>query len=151
MTAASTPTTPAMSGAGRIPMLAVLGFAVSAVLTALGTFWDFNDNDKSEDHSFGDYAIVLGIAAVAAVIVFGLVVRTAADGVPGRRSAILGVVAVVSIVVFWAGLPAVLAAGAIATALLDRDKTGRFGNASKAGLALAGLALVAAVVLAFIG
>ena len=38
-----------------------------------------------------------------------------------------------------------------ATALTDRDVTGRFGAASKAGLGLAGIALAAAVLFAIVG
>jgi hypothetical protein len=135
----------------RTPLIATLGFATSAVLTAIGTFWDISGNDSGNNDTFGEYVPVLGIAAVATALVFGLVVRGAERGNPGRRSVILGVLGVVTIMVFWSGLPSVLAAGAVATALVHRDVTGRFGKASATGLALAGLALAGAVVLAITG
>jgi hypothetical protein len=135
----------------RTPVLAVLSLALSAVLTAIGTFWDLTGNDHGSGNELGPYLFAVGIAAVACLIVFGLVVRRAERGHPGRRSAILGVLGVLAIPVFWTGLPPVLAIGAVATALTDRDVSGRFRAASKAGLGLAGIALAATVALAIVG
>jgi cytochrome bd-type quinol oxidase subunit 2 len=146
-----TTTTASTSTPSRTPLIAVLGFATSAVLTAIGTYWDINNNDAGNNDGFAEYASVLGIAAVVTALVFGLVVRTAPNGYAGRRSAILGVLAALTIVVFWTGAPPVLAAGAIATALVERDVTGRLGNGSKTGLALACVATAAAVLLAIVG
>lgn len=137
--------------ASRVPLLATLGYAASAVAMAVGTFWDLTDNEDDKGNQFGPYLVCLGLAAVALAVVFGFVVRGAEHGRPGRRSAILGVVGVLSIVVFWAGLPLVLAAGAIATALADRDVTGRFGAGSRAGLGLAAVTIALAVLLAITG
>lgn len=139
-------TTTMQSAPSRTPLVASLGFVASAVLTAIGTF-----GDETENHKIGEYLVTLGIAAAIAAIVFGLVVRTAAVGRPGVRSAVLGALAVVSLIVFWAGAPCVLASGAVATALLERDVAGRLGNGGKAGLALACLTAAAAVVLAIVG
>ncbi|HUR13988.1 MAG TPA: hypothetical protein VM097_05805 [Mycobacteriales bacterium] len=135
----------------RTPLLATLGFAASAVLTAMGTFWDPTGNESGDHHSFSDYWPVLLIAAVATAIAFGLVVRTAESGNPGRRAAILGVVAALSFVVFWAGLPAVLASAAVACALVQKDRDGSFNTASLVGVTGAVLAVAAAVVLAVVG
>jgi hypothetical protein len=145
-TATTTQTAPS-----RTPLIAALGFATSAVLSAIGTFWDVTNNDNSNNHSASDYLFPLGVAAVLTAIVFGLVVRTAANGRPGLRSAILGALGVATLIVFWAGAPSVLAAGAIATALVERDETGSFGTGGKAGLALACVAVAGAVVLAITG
>lgn len=139
------------SAPSRNPLLAVLGFAASAVLTAMGTFWDLTDNESGDDHSIGEYLVVLGIAAVALAIVFGLVVRGAAAGNPGRRAAILGVVGFLSNAVFWAGLPSVIAAGAVACALAQQDRDGALSGTSKAGVALAVLTFAAALWLAIAG
>jgi cytochrome bd-type quinol oxidase subunit 2 len=140
-----------MSTPSRTPLIAALGFATSAVLTAIGTYWDVTNNDEGGHDGFWAYASVVGIAAVATAIVFGLVVRTSVDGNPGRRSAILGVLGLLTVLVFWSGLPAVLAAGAVATALVDRDRIGTFGNGSKAGLALSAVTVAGAVLLAIVG
>jgi hypothetical protein len=135
----------------RTPLLAVAGLAVSAVLTAIGTFWDITGNDHSKGSHVGPYLAAVGIAVVATAVVFGLVVRGAEHGNPGRRSLMLGAVAVVTCVVFWTGLPPVVAFGAIATALAARDVVGRFSANSKAGLVLATLALAGAVAGAIAG
>jgi predicted membrane protein len=134
----------------RTPLLAALGIAAASVLTAVGTFWDVNNND-AENSQASDWFICLGIIAVAAAVVYGLVVRGADAGNPGRRSVILGVVAFLSNAVFWAGLPMVLASAAVACAFIDRDKRGSFGGTSKAGLVLALLTAIPAVNLAIFG
>jgi hypothetical protein len=137
--------------ASRTPLLALLGFASSAVLMAVGTFWDITNNDKVDDHDASEYLIVLGIAAVALAIVYGLVVRTAAKGNPGRRAAIMGVVGFLSNAAFWAGFPMVIASGVLACALVEKDRKGSFGVGSKVGLVLAALTSIAAVSLAITG
>lgn len=139
-------TTTAQTTPSRTSLIGALGLAASAVLAAIGTF-----GDGGGDHNARDYLIVLGIAAALTAIVFGLVVRTATSGRPGMRSAILGVLGVATCIVFWTGAPCVLAAGAVATALTERDVTGRLDNGGKAGLALATLATAAAAVLAVVG
>jgi hypothetical protein len=148
MTSTTTEMTTAPS---RTPLLAAFGVAASAVLTAMGTFWDLTNNESSNEHDAGEYLVVLGIIAVAVAIVFGLVERNAGSGNPGRRAAILAVVSVLSIAVFWAGLPMVLVSGAVACALAEKDKLGSFGAGSKVGLALSVPVTAAAVWLAIAG
>lgn len=148
MTAQPLTTTEAPS---RSPLLAALGYGASAVLTAVGTFWDLTDNESGTEHSAGEYLVVLGMAAVMLAIVFGLVVRTADRGNPGRRSAVLGVVGFLSNAVFWAGFPAVIAAGSVACALIQKDRDDRYSTSSQAGLAVSALAVAAAVWLAIAG
>jgi hypothetical protein len=152
MTATSTGSiTSTDSRPSRTPVLALAGVAASAVLSAIGTFGDITGNDHETGSHVGPYLASVGIAVVAAALVFGLVVRGAEQGTSWRRSLILGVLALATCVVFWTGLPPVLAAGAIATALIDRDVVGRFTGGSKAGLVLAAVALAGAIVLAIVG
>ena len=134
----------------RTPLLAALGIAAAAVLTAVGTFWDVNNND-AEPGKTSEWLVCLGIIAVAAAVAYGLVVRTAATGNPGRRAVILGVVAFLSNAVFWAGLPMVLASAAVACAFVDKDGRGSFGGPAKAGIVLAVLTAIPAVQLAIFG
>jgi predicted membrane protein len=134
----------------RTPLLAALGIAAASALTAVGTFWDVNNND-AESGQASEWLVCLGIIAVTAAIAYGLVVRGADAGDPGRRSVILGVVAFLSNVVFWAGLPMVLASAAVACAFVEKDARGSFRKASKAGLALAVLTAIPAVTLALFG
>lgn len=114
----------------RATLLAALGVAVAAALTAWGTFGD-------EDNSAWEYLLVLAIILVAAAIVFGVVVRRWASG---RTAVILGVLAVLTLAVFWTGLPPVFAAGAIALGLDQRES----GDARMGNIA-AGLGVLAVV------
>lgn len=145
-----TATTPEMTAPSRTPLVAALGIASSAALSAIGTFWDANGND-SGDHKASDWFITVGIIAVAAALVYGLVVRTADTGNPGRRALVLGIVAVPTVVVFWSGVPMVLVSAAMACALLEKDKRGSFGTGSKTALVLSALVTACAVTLAFMG
>jgi hypothetical protein len=99
------------------PLFAALGAGTALVLTAVGTFWDVTGNDTGDGYSITDYLPVVAVVAVATAVVFGLVVRTASPASAGTRSLILAVIAFLSLVVFWSGLPAVLAFGAVALAL----------------------------------
>lgn len=132
------------------PAMAAAGAGLSAILTAMGTFWDLTDNESGEPGGFSEYLIVIGIIAVATVVVFGLVARGATPANAGRRSLALAVVGLLSIAVFWAGLPAVLAAGATACALVDRT-SGRLGRMSQAAVAISVITVGLAVWLAIAG
>jgi predicted membrane protein len=134
----------------RTPLLAALGIAASGVLTAVGTFWDVNNND-AEPGKASEWFITLGIVAVAAAVAYGLVVRTAATGNAGRRALVLSIVGFLSNVVFWAGLPMVIASAAAACAFLEKDTKGTLGTASKVALVIALLTAVPVVGLAIFG
>ncbi len=147
MTATTTDLTTAPS---RTPLLAALGIAAASVLTALGTFWDVNNND-SGDVQASDWLICLGIISVTAAIAYGLVVRGADVGNPGRRALILSVVGFLSNAVFWAGLPMVIASAAVACAFVEKDAKGSMSTPSKVSLVVVALTTVAAVQLAVFG
>ena len=134
----------------RTPLMAALGIGASLIVTAVGTFSDLTGND-SRAESWQEYGVVAAVVVVTAAVVFGLVVRTAAQGNTGRRALALGVVSFLSIAVFWAGLPLVLAAGAIACALTDRDARGGMSGLAKAGVALAAITAAIAAFLAVAG
>ena len=85
---------------------------------------------------------------------FGVVVTRGLRTAPqrtARRSLIVAGVGVVSIAVFWTGLPVILAAGAATLALDARRRLGRLPGTAIAGLVLAALITLAAVWLAFTG
>ncbi len=137
--------------AGR-SLFAALGIGVSIVLTALGTFWDVTGNDDHEQSdSLMQYLPVVAVILVVAALVFGLAVRTEPDKAPGTRAIVLAVVGVLSLVVFWAGLPAVLAAGSAACALAARGPDGSVTALGKTSLAISAVTLVLAVAAAFYG
>jgi hypothetical protein len=92
-------------------LAAVLAIGMAAVLAAWGTFGE-------GAYEASDYLIVLAIIGVAAAVVFGWVVprglRKESAGATAITQSVLGVLA---IVVFWSGLPPVLAGGGIVLGL----------------------------------
>jgi hypothetical protein len=132
------------------PLFATLGAGTSTVLTAVGTFWDLTGNDKG-GNDIGEFLPIVGIIGISTAIVFGLVVRPARPATAARRAVIVGVLALVSLVVFWSGLPAVLAAGAASLALQSQAATGRLGTEAKSALALSVVAAALAVAAAVAG
>jgi hypothetical protein len=98
--------------------------------------------------------LLLGFAIVGAAVVFGVVVARGLRTAPqrtARRSLIVAGVGILSIAVFWTGLPVILAAGAATLALDARHRLGRLPGTAIAALALATLITVSAVWLAFTG
>ena len=147
----STTTELTTTAPSRSPLLAALGIGAAAICTAVGTFWDLTGNEKSHEDELGPYLVCVGIFLVVAALAYGLGVRGAAERNASRRSAILGVLAAATFVVFWTGAPLVLASASVACALVDRDRLGSFGTGSKIGLTGSVLAAIAAVVLAIVG
>lgn len=101
------------------PLYAAVSAGLSLVLTAIGTFWsplaDYEATHSADD--LVSYGIVVAIIAVAVAVVFGLVVRKAEPARGRVRTAVLTVLSVLSLAVFWAGLPMVLAGGAACLAM----------------------------------
>lgn len=96
------------------PPFAVAGAGIAVVLTAIGTFWSplASYDATRTQHDLLAYLVVVAIIAIGAAIVFGLVVRRAPETGADVRAIVLAVLSVLTIVVFWTGLPVVLAAGA---------------------------------------
>jgi hypothetical protein len=129
-------------GAVRRPEVAALSVVIAFVLTAIGTF------RGDDDHATRQYLIVGLVILVAAALIFGVVVPRI-DSL-GRGALIMGIIAVLSIVVFWLGLPPIFA-GAAAILGLDALAEEKEPQLAKVGLALAGLTVVAATIIAFVG
>jgi hypothetical protein len=124
-------------------LFAALGAGLGIVLTAVGTFWDLTNNESGKPDGFSEFLPVVGIVIVATAVVFGVVARR-----PSPAKALgLGIAAVLSCVVFWSGVPSVLAAGALACAF----GSPRLTRASKAGIGLATVATVLAIAAAIAG
>jgi hypothetical protein len=69
-----------------------------------------------------------------------------------RASVVMGVLALLSLVAFWAGPPAVLAAAAAVLSLAARDRRGgSLGRGPAAALVLGAITVVLAAVAAVIG
>jgi hypothetical protein len=102
----------------------------------------------------GGIVLTLVSLAVMAAIFLRLIPRQhEPDARPARVALILGVVAIVTILVFWTALPFAFGAGAIALGLIGRDigaATGRQGH-STAAIVLGVLAIAIAFVALLFG
>jgi hypothetical protein len=157
-------TTSVRTGRALLPVAVAAGVA-ALLLMLIGTYLDTPYKAKGS----GEWGLttmaaqdldqlpgLVGFAIVGAAVVFGVVVTRGLRVAPeqtARRSLSLVVagVGVVSIVVFWTGLPVILAAGAAALALDARRRLGRLPGTGTAALVLAALITVTAVGLAFAG
>jgi hypothetical protein len=126
----------------RREAIATVSIAVAVALAAIGSY------RGDDEHATRQFLIVCVIILVAAGIVFWIVVPRI-DRL-GRGALILAIIGAVSIVLFWTGVPPVLAGGATVLALGARELGTDRGMAT-AALALAALTVVAAVVIAFVG
>jgi hypothetical protein len=107
---------------------------------------NFGDADGLEAGSVRDYVIVLAIAGVAALVVFGVVVRRGLTrDEAGASSLVLSVLGLVAVAVFWSGLSPVLAAGGILLGLAGWE-AGQRRAMCRIAVVVGVLALVADVV-----
>jgi hypothetical protein len=149
----------ARTGRSLLPS-AVAARAAATALMLIGTYvhtpykakgpgeWGLSTQDLSQ------VPLLVGFAVVGAAVVFGVVVARGLRTAPqrtARRSLIVAGIGVVSIAVFWTGLPVILAAGATTLALDARRRLGRLPGTAIAALVLAALITVSAVWLAFTG
>ena len=89
--------------------VAVAAVGVAAAFAALGTF-----GDSGGDHGAKDFLIVLAIVAIGAVAVFGFIVpRGLGREAAGASALVLSILGLLTVAVFWTGLPPILAAGGI--------------------------------------
>jgi hypothetical protein len=149
LSATTSTNTSAAATDSPLPVAAVAGVALATVYTAIGTF-----QDATEDNTWRRMFITFGIILVTAAVAF-LAARRALGGSTdrvARTSVVLGVLAFLSLVVFWAGLPAVLAAAAAVLALAARDRRGGvLGRGPATALVLSAITVVLAGVAAVIG
>jgi hypothetical protein len=121
--------------------IATASVVLAIILLAIGAYSD-------DDDDTGYFLIASLIAIVAAVIIYWVILRRISR--PGLGSLVLGILSVVSLLVFWLGFPPVLAGATVVLALTARQQQSEVGKAN-AALALATLAVIAAVVVAFVG
>jgi hypothetical protein len=117
-----------MTRTGTAPVAAV-STAFAALLAAWGTF------GETEDH-WGAYLAVLAIIAVGSLVVFAVVVPRVERA--GAVGVVLSALAILTIAVFWSGLPVVLAAGGMLLGWTARDRL-----LGRAAIALGVLAIAA--------
>ncbi|MCZ2860148.1 hypothetical protein [Blastococcus sp. VKM Ac-2987] len=162
MTASAT--TPPPTVHRRVPMpdrWTTAGAGVALVCTLVGQYaetpWKSGSGDWGIDFAGnGGWAALASIAAfvAVAVVLVGLATDRARAVPPertARRALVLAVLGVVTLAVFWTGVPPVLAGGAAGLALDSRRRAGRLPTAAAAGGALAVLVVATALWLAFTG
>jgi hypothetical protein len=111
------------------------------VLLAIGAY-------SGDDDDTGYFVIASAIAIVVALVLFwGILPRITRPGLGGL---IIAILAVISLPFFWLGLPSVFAGAAAVLGLIARDSGSEPGKGN-AALALAGIAVVAAIVFALFG
>jgi hypothetical protein len=134
---------------------AVVGLGCGLVGQYVETPW--RAGSDSWGIAFDDHGGWAALGALLGFVVVGLVAvtvfATAARAVEPRRTARravgLAVGGALTLAVYWSGLPALLAAGALGLALDARARQGRTSLPTATALVLAVLTIVAAVWLAF--
>jgi hypothetical protein len=125
--------------------VAVVSTLVAAALAAWGTFGHENGAAHAVDEggqSVGEYLVVLGIIGVGALAVFGWAVpRWGGSPTAGRTALVLSVLGLLSVAIFWSGLPPVLAAGGAVLGWAARERA-----SGRGAIALGALAIVADLV-----
>ena len=150
---------PAMEALRTLSRRTLAAATAVLIFVALAfAYWvDVTNNEEGE----GDVVGWLIVSAVASLIAAALLVRFVpatesdpdGDNKPARRGLILSVLSVVTLAVFWTGLPFALAVPALALAATGRARAPQEGHGGQATVAavLAALAIVLALVVCVTG
>jgi hypothetical protein len=136
---------------------ACAGLALTLVGTYVSTPWRSPGPGTwgldTGDRSVGELLLLIGFAAIGATAVFGVVARTLHGDAAAEAKYSLGlaVIAVLSIAVFWTGLPVILAAGAAVLALAARRRHEGRCRMTGIALGLSALVCILATFIAFTG
>ena len=135
----------------RVYETGAVALAAAIVLTAIGTFVAPDSGNSDSNWMYVPFVVVLA-AVTFAIYRYGVRPAESREDIRARTKAavIFGGCAVVSVAVFWTGLPTVLAAAAILLAY-DARRAGASDAATYAAFGLGALSIVGAVVLAFTG
>jgi len=119
--------------------VAVAAVGLATAFAVLGTY------GETGDHGARDLLIVLAIVAIGAAAVFGYVVpRGLGREAAGASALVLSVLGLLTVAVFWSGLPPILAAGGILLGWAGRNaERGRM--MCRAAIAIGTLAIAADV------
>jgi hypothetical protein len=131
----------------------IVGAVLLWVSMAFGYWLNVGDDDK-------EVVAWLVVCAVGTLIMAFLLLRfvpdteaEADDNPPARRALVLGIVALVTCIVFWTGLPIVIGIPALVLAAEGRARAGTYdgGAEATAGAVLGGFAALATIVLLVTG
>jgi hypothetical protein len=141
------------SRAGRLedgwPAFGAAGVALSLILTAFGTLAGVAGGEPGAGRL--EWLVAVAITLAGAIVVFGLVATVVTPANAGTCALGFGLLGLGSLVVFWSGLPAVLAFGALACGAVERYDRGRLSAPSMTAATLAALTIGFAVWLAAYG
>jgi hypothetical protein len=116
--------------------VAIVAIALATTLAAVGTYAGGDDQGTKE------FLVVCAIIAVAAAVVFGLVVpRGLQREATGATALTLSILGLLTVVAFWSGLTPILAGGGALLGWAGRDAT-RGRGLSRAAVVIGALALV---------
>jgi hypothetical protein len=158
----TTPSTTARRGLPAPDGATAAGAAVALGCTLVGTYvetpWE-NSGTGAWGVEFGSNGGWTALAVLVAFLVVGAFVvglaTARARAVPpertARRALVLAGLGVLTIAVFWTGLPAILAGGSAGLALDARRRLGRLPAPAAVALTVAALTVVGAVYLAVTG
>lgn len=142
-------TLPVMIGAGTLSTaLMTVGQYVDTPYRAGSNGWALQVEDGGGP---GMLLVILALAVVGGGVVGLLVQRWSTAPRADRRSLGLALTGVLTVPVFWTGLPVALGAGAALLATRTRTRTGAWTASTAAAAALGGLLLVSATGLAVTG
>ena len=141
-----------MHALARTPRATLLG--ATAVLTAGALAVAFLQGGEDENGDVVGWLIMSALSiAVAAVFLLRVVPNAERAGTAERTSATLGLVAFVSLIVFWTGLPFALGvpAAVLGASALERHPHGARRGEATAALVLAAAAIALGLVLCVVG
>src|SRR5204862_5493313 len=134
----------------RTPRTTILAVTAGILIisTACGYWLLTNDSDK-EYVGWVIVSVVGTLIAAALLLRFVPATEAEMDGnAPARRALVLGALALVTLVVFWTGLPIVLGIPALVLAAEGRARAATYGQGAEAmaGAVLGGFAALAATI-----
>ena len=119
-----------------IAPVAVAAIAIATTLAAVGTY------SGNEEQGTKEFLVVCAIIAVAAAVVFGLIVpRGLQREAAGATALTLSILGLLTVLAFWAGLTPILAGGGALLGWAGRDAD-RGRGMSRSAVVIGALALV---------
>jgi fumarate reductase subunit D len=141
---------------------AAVAAAAALVLTLIGTYLDTPFRSSGPQtwgiatggRSIVELVLLVLFALAGAALVFGLIVRLALREQPARTAVVAMVTAIIgvlTIIVFWTGLPAIFAIAAVLLASNARRRLGYSPVAATVAFVLALVTIAGAIGIAFTG
>jgi hypothetical protein len=140
----------------RTPRTTILGVTAAILIISLACgYWLLVGNSDDKEYVGWIIVSVVGTLILAALLLrFVPATESETDGnAPARRGLVLGALALITVLVFWTGLPIIFGVPALVLAAEGRARAATYGqgNEATAGAVLGGFAAIAAIVLLIAG